>query len=97
MAKFTWKLPFERPVQIKSVKCFPIALNLCLNSHQNEKWGLPTLGGLTLKPQKSVAVNCLGEPRVRSGATPSQQEEDEIRECMDLPLPRAMASSCSLR
>ena len=44
MAKFTWKLPFELPVQIKSVKCFPIALNLCLNSHENEKWGLPNAG-----------------------------------------------------
>lgn len=96
MAKFTWKLPFEHPVQIKSVKCFPIALNPHLNSHENEKWGLPTLGGLTLRPEKGVAVNCLGEPRVRSGATPSQQEEDEIREHMGLPLPRAMASSCCL-
>lgn len=27
-----------------------------------------------------MAVNNLGEPRVRSGATLSQQEEDEIRE-----------------
>lgn len=90
-------MPFEHPVQVKSVKCFPIALNLCLNSHENEKWGLPTLGGLTLRPQKHMAVNCLGEPRVRSGATPSQQEEDGIRERVDPPLPRAMASSCRLR